>query len=76
VFGGYVSVSHTDKSTTIENNTNVDLTWVVSFMGEHSEIIVGGKKMTTSTELDANGNAYSRCLVPLPAHARAVAEVE
>lgn len=76
VFGGYVSVSHTDKSTTIENNTEVDLTWEVSFMGEHPEIIVDGKKMTTSTELDANGNAYSRCLVPLPAHACAVAEVE
>lgn len=76
VFGGYVSVTHADKSTTIENNTDVDLTWEVSFMGEHSEIIVDGKKMTTSTELDANGNAYSRCLVPLPAHACAVAEVE
>ena len=76
MFGGYVSVAHTEKSTTIENDTDTDLTWEVSFMGEHPEIIVGGKKMVATMRHDANGNVYSRCLVPLPARQCATAEIK
>ena len=76
MFGGYVSVAHTEKSTTIENDTDTDLTWEVSFMGEYPEIIVGGKKMVATTGHDANGNVYSRCLVPLPARQCATAEIK
>lgn len=75
MFGGYISVAHNNLTTQIENNTDEDLMWEAAFMGEHPQITVGGKSYDAIVDRDANGNACSRCLVPLPAHKSAVAEV-
>ena len=76
MFGGYISVSHKEKSTEIVNNTPESLTWEVTFMGDYAEIMVDGKKYGATQFTDAAGNVFSKCSVDLAVGKRLGASVQ
>lgn len=68
VFGGYITVKHTGKEMTeITNNTGKDFTWNVSFIGNPSEINIGGKAYPASLSKDSKGNDIATASITLSA---------
>ena len=64
---GYLSLKHDGASTTIHNNTTIDLTWEVAFLGDYSTIEINGKSYTAKKSRDTFGNTISGCDVELKA---------
>lgn len=65
--GGYLSLRHEGNEVSeLENNTGRDLTWHVSFLGNHPTITAGGKKYRTKVTKDVRGNEISTASIKLP----------
>lgn len=69
VFDGYMSVSHLGHtSTEISNDTSVDLTWKVSFLGDYTWIDAGSRRYPTVKSHDTKGNVVSSAEIRLAAN--------
>lgn len=67
VFDGYISLRHVGMLTTeISNDTGMDLTWDVSFIGDHQWIECGGRKYAVSKRSDPKGNILTSACIELP----------
>lgn len=67
VTGGFVTLRHVSPTVSeMENRTGCDLTWNVSFAGEHSHVMCAGKIYPARKMKDTHGNVISTACVPLP----------
>ena len=66
VMGGYVTLKHYGQTMSeLENNTGREVTWEVSFVGNHSEVKAGGKSYRTEVTTDVKGNEISTARIAL-----------
>nr|QIM10890.1 hypothetical protein Muribac1_0990 [uncultured Muribaculaceae bacterium] len=76
VFDGFISLRHDGmKSSEIKNDTDTDLMWHASFMGNHDFIESDGEKIRTTVTTDVKGNTVSSVMLRLPKNSQKSARV-